>query len=94
MKKHKIIALLAITSVIASYIILPMDTKAEATTLAEFRAEVEKYTSELEEKQNKVAKNDKEVAEIKEIIIEIEIELDIIVDEISTLQKEIDEINQ
>ena len=94
MKKHKIIALLAITSVIASYIILPMDTKAEATTLAEFRAEVEKYTSELEEKQNKVAKNDKEVAEIKERINEIEKELDNIVDEISTLQTEIDESNQ
>lgn len=93
MKKYKLITLLIIFAIIVSYIILPMDTYAEASTLAEFRAEVEKYTKELQEKQDKVAKNDKEVAEIKAKIAEIEKELDNIVEEIGILQIEIDESN-
>lgn len=92
--KKKIIALLVITSIIASYIILPMDAYADSSTLAGFRAEVEQYTAELQEKQDKVAKNDQEVAEIKARISEIENELDTIVEEIGTLQVEIDKSNQ
>ena len=92
--KKKIIALSVITSIIASYIILPMDAYADSSTLAGFRAEVEQYTAELQEKQDKVAKNDQEVAEIKARISEIENELDTIVEEIGTLQVEIDKSNQ
>ena len=94
MKKYKILTLLVIITIIVSYIILPTDTYASASTLAEFRAEVEKYTKDLQEKQDKVAKNDKEVAEIKAKIAEIERELDRIVDEIGTLQIEIDKSNR
>lgn len=94
MKKYKIISLLALISIIASYIILPMDAHADANTLAEFRAEVEQYTNKLEENQNKIAKNDEEVAQIRERISEIEKELDSIVEEIGTLQTEIDESNK
>ena len=94
MKKYKIISLLTLISIIASYIILPMDASADANTLAEFRAEVEQYTNELEENQNKIAKNDEEVAQIKKRISEIENELDRIVEEIGTLQIEIDESNK
>ena len=94
MKKYKIIAFLVLISIIASYILLPMDAQASANTLAEFRAEVEKYTADLQAKQDKVAKNDKEVAEIKARIAEIEAELDKIVEEIGTLQIEIDQSNQ
>lgn len=94
MKKYKIISFLVLISIIASYIILPMDAQASANTLAEFRAEVEKYTADLQAKQDKVAKNDKEVAEIKARIAEIEAELDKIVEEIGTLQTEIDQSNQ
>ena len=94
MKKYKILTLLVIITIIVSYIILPTDTYASASTLAEFRAEVEKYTADLQAKQDKVAKNDKEVAEIKAKIAEIERELDRIVDEIGTLQIEIDKSNR
>ena len=68
MKKSKYIIVLILVSALVFNIILPMDTKAQANTVKEFEEEVEKYTKELEEKQNKVAKNDKEVAEIKQRI--------------------------
>ena len=94
MKKSKIIITIVLCSVIASYMILPMDAKADATTLAEFRAEVEQYTNELESNQNQVAKNDEEVAKIKEKITDIETQMDTIVEDISTLQTEIEQSNQ
>ena len=94
MKKSKIIITIVLCSVIASYTILPMDAKADATTLAEFRAEVEQYTNELESNQNQVAKNDEEVAKIKEKITDIETQMDTIVEDISTLQTEIEQSNQ
>ena len=92
--KKKIVALLVLVSIVTSYIILPVDTHADANTLAEFRAEVEQYTSELEDNRNQVAQNDEEVAKIRERISEIESELDRIVEEVGTLQTEIDESNK
>ena len=89
--KKKIVALLVLVSIVTSYIILPVDTHADANTLAEFRAEVEQYTSELEDNRNQV---DEEVAKIRERISEIESELDRIVEEVGTLQTEIDESNK
>lgn len=94
MKNKKIIILLILISLIASYIILPEDVNAGGQTLKELRAEVEKFTSDLQEKQNKVAKNDKEVAEIKAKISQIEIELQNIAKEISNLEEEIKKSNE
>ena len=70
--KKKGIGLLSILLMAITMLVVPSETKAAAQTLAEFEAEVKKYTKELEEKKSKIAKNDAEVAEIKKRITSIQ----------------------
>ena len=53
-------------TLVISLVALPYN--ASAQTLKDFENEVAKYTAELQAKQDKVAKNDAEVAEIKKKI--------------------------
>lgn len=62
MKKK--INLLLVIVILVSFFALPMNTSAK--TIAQFEAEVEKFTKELNAKKANLAKNDAEVAEIKE----------------------------
>lgn len=92
MKTKKIISLLVVLSLIVSYTLLPIDTKAK--TISEFEAEAAKLTKELEEKKSKLAKNDAEVAEIKKKIASIESQITKAEQDIETLQEEIDKSNE
>lgn len=92
MKKKKLISTALILSLIVSYIILPIDTKAK--TIKEFEEEVAKYTAELQAKKDKVAKNDAEVAQIKKKIADIENQITKAEQEIESLQAEIDKSNK
>lgn len=89
MKKKTSILLIVVSLV--SFLALPIDTKAQ--TIAQFQAEVNKYTAELESKQAKVAKNDQEVAEIKAKIASLEKQLEAAEIEIQELEEEIEECN-
>ena len=73
-------------------VIFPLKTNAK--TIAEFEAEVEKYTAQLKEKQNQIAKNDAEVAEVKKNIASIENQITEAENEVERLQDEIDESNR
>ena len=87
-KLKKILILLLIVSLVA----LPIDTKAK--TISEFEQEVATYTKQLQEKKDKIAKNDAEVAEIKKKIANIEAQIAQAQEEIEQLQREIDESNR
>ena len=65
MKKKSIIYVFLIISVL-----LPI--KINAKTISEFEAEVNKYTAELNEKKNKIVKNDQEIAAVRKNIANIE----------------------
>lgn len=78
--------------VIISFIALPNDISAK--TIKEFEEEVAKYTAQLQEKKDKLAKNDQEVAEIKAKIKVIETQISQAEEEIKKLQVEIDESNK
>lgn len=89
MKKY--IALTLAILLLVSLVALPVDTKAK--TITDFENEVNRYTAQLKEKQNQVAKNDEEVAAIKVKIRSIETQISEAEDEIRALQKEIDDSN-
>lgn len=88
MKKVSIVLIIVL---LVSLVALPMRT--EAKTIAEFKAEVEKFTAELQEKKNNIAKNDAEVAQIKTKISSIEKQIAAAETEMSNLQDEIDASN-
>ncbi|MDO5393461.1 MAG: peptidoglycan DD-metalloendopeptidase family protein [Mycoplasmatota bacterium] len=88
----KAINILLVIVILVSFIALPMNTKAK--TIAQFEAEVKKYTEELNAKKANLAKNDEEVAAIKVKISSIEKQMAAAEEEIVTLQKEIDESNE
>ena len=89
--KKKLIVLSIIMLVLTS-LVLPI--KTEAKTLAQFEAEVEKYTQDLQAKRNQVAANNAEAAKIAARMKEISTEIDNIKKEQDRLQKEIDESNE
>ncbi|HIS39108.1 MAG TPA: peptidoglycan DD-metalloendopeptidase family protein [Candidatus Onthousia faecavium] len=91
MNKHKIIASSLILLIVASYIIWPVSTSAK--TIKEFEAEVEKFTQDLENKENQIAKNDAEVAEIEKNIANIESQIMETQNEISSIEQEIEKSN-
>lgn len=88
MKKKIKKALLLIT------VLLLLPKNISAKTIAQFEAEVNKYTAELAEKQAKKAKNDAEVAQVKKNIANIEAQIKAAENEIKTLQEEIEESNR
>ena len=91
MKIKKILAISIIISVLVS---MALPIKTEAKTLAQFEAEVQKYTNDLQSKKNQVAANNAEVAKIAQAIKEIGVEIDEIKAEQDRLQKEIEESNE
>ena len=90
MKKTITILITIITLV--SLLALPMNARAK--TLAEFEAEVEKYTKKLQETQANLAKNEQEVAAIERQISSIEKQISDAETQIVTLQEEIDASNE
>lgn len=92
MKIKKIISLCLIIISLVSLIALPVGTKAK--TIAEFEAEVNKYTKELETIKSKIATNDAEIAKIKANIASIEKQVKTTEAEIEELQLEIDKSNE
>lgn len=76
---------------VVSIFALPIETQAK--TIKEFEAEVDKYTKQLQEKKNNLAKNDQEVAEIKRKIASIEKQIESAQQEIEALQIEINKSN-
>lgn len=85
-------SILLIIVLLVSLIALPMNTRAK--TIAQFEAEVQKYTAELKEKQNSLAKNETEVKQILGKIKSIESQITAAEAEIEKLQVEIDESNK
>ncbi len=68
--------------------------QVSAQTIREFEAEVNRYTKELQEKKNKLAKNQAEVEEIKQKIMETNNQIQEAEDKIASLEKEIEESNK
>ena len=91
MKTKKII-ISAIIIMFLTSLVLPI--KTEAKTLAQFEAEVQKYTEDLQSKKNQIAANNAEAAQIATKIKEIGTEIDNIKKEQERLQKEIDDSNE
>lgn len=91
MKHRKKIVYSLILLTLVSLVALPIETQAQ--TIKEFEAEVTKYTKQLEEKKQNLAKNDAEVAEIKKKISSIETQIETAQAEINTLQEEINQSN-
>lgn len=87
----KIVSLLIIVILLVSFLALPTDTSAK--TVAEFEAEVKKYTQQLEETKANLAKNETEVAEIEAKITSYEKQMKAAEEEIVKLQEEIDQSN-
>ena len=79
--------------VIMSLIILP-SFKVQALTMAQYQANVDKYTKQLEEKQRIIKSNNEKVSDIKKKISDIEKRIEEIKKESIRLQKEIDEDNK
>ena len=88
MKKTSSILLLLLLTVF----IVPINT--EAKTLKELEDEVNKFTSELESKNNQIAANDAEVAEIEKNIANIQSQITAIKKETDVLEQEIAESNK
>lgn len=84
---RKNISLLSILIIGVSIFLVPYPI--EAKTIKEFENEVNKYTSELQAKKDKVAKNDAEVAEIKKRIANIEAQIKQAETDIANLEQEI-----
>ena len=87
MKKKRIIYIFIIISVL-----LPLNINAK--TIAEFEAEVNKYTAELNEKKSKIVKNNQEIAAVRKNIANIESQIKDAENEIERLQEEIEESNR
>ena len=71
-----------------SLIILPF--KAHAMTIAEFEAEVNKYSAQLQAKQNQVARNDEEIRQIKLKIADYQAQIDQAKIDVQKLELEIE----
>ena len=59
-------------SLVFLFVIFCSPFMVQAKTISEFEAEVEKFTKDLEEKQNQINLNDQEVAKIEENIKNIQ----------------------
>lgn len=90
MKKN--ISMLLVIVILVSFFALPMNTNAK--TIAEFQAEVNKFTEQLNEKKANLAKNDAEIAAIKSKISSIEAQIKETEAQIEKLQQEIDASNE
>ena len=69
-------------------------SKTQATTLKEYEDAVEKYTAELQEKENQIASNEAEIEEIKQKIVSISNQIFQTETEIDNLEQEIEQSNQ
>lgn len=87
----KKISITLIIVMLVSLFALPMRT--EAKTIAQFEAEVEKFTAELRAKQNSLNQNKAEIEAIKQKISNIIDQMAAAEKEIDNLQKEIEESN-
>lgn len=87
MKRVKSIIILAL-------ILILVPKNVSAKTIAQFEAEVNKYTAELKEKQAKVAKNQAEVEQVKKNIANIQSQITGTENEINSLQEQIEESNK
>ena len=87
----KKVSLILVIVTLVSLISLPINTRAK--TVAEFEAEVKKYTKELEETKASLAKNESEVKAIEKKIRDYENQIKTAEAEIVELQKEIDASN-
>lgn len=92
MKNKNKFYILVILLVAISFLALPKDVSA--TTLKEYEDAVAKYTKELQEKENKIARSKEEVAKVKANIASIEKQMREVEEQIKTLEKEIDESNK
>ena len=88
MKKISSVILLILLAVF----IIPVNTNAK--TLKQLEEEVNKFTSDLESKNNQIAANNAEVAEIKQKIADYENQISSIKSETEVLEQEIDESNK
>lgn len=88
MKKISSVILLILLAVF----IIPVNTNAK--TLKQLEDEVNKFTADLESKNNQIAANDAEVAEIKQKIADYENQISSIKSETEVLEQEIDESNK
>lgn len=88
----KILSILLVIVILVSFFALPMNTRAK--TVAEFEAEVKKYTQQLEDTKANLAKNDAEVAVIEKKIASYEKQIQAAETEIVQLQDEIDASNE
>ncbi len=87
MKKISSIILLILLAVF----IIPVNTNAK--TLKQLEEEVNKFTADLESKNNQIAANDAEVAEIKKKMADYENQISSIKSETEVLEQEIEESN-
>lgn len=87
--KNRFLVIVTMFLTLISMIALPIDTKAK--TVAQFEAEIEKYTKELESRKAKIATNEAEIKEIKNKIATTEANIKKAEEEIDTLQAEIEE---
>ncbi len=92
MKKTKIISVTIIIALLMTFVALPINTSAK--TIKQFEEEVAKYTKELQDKKDNLAKNDAEIAEIRSKISSIEKQISAAEEEINTLQEEIEKSNE
>ena len=88
MKKISSVILL----ILLALFIIPVNTNAK--TLKQLEDEVNKFTADLESKNNQIAANDAEVAEIKQKIADYENQISSIKSETEVLEQEIDESNK
>lgn len=88
MKKVSSIVLVILLTVF----LVPVNTNAK--TLKQLEDEVNKFTADLESKNNQIAANDAEVAEIKNRIADIENQISQIESETQILEQEIEESNE
>lgn len=88
----KIISIILVAATLVSIYALPIDTSAK--TVAQFEAEVKKYTQELEATNASLAKNEAEVKAIQNKIANYEKQIKEAEDTIIKLQEEIDESNR
>ena len=88
----KVINILVIIIMLLPTFITP--EVAHATTLSEFEKQVEDYTADLVDKQNKIAKNEEEIRKIKNKIQSIENQITTAENDIVNLEKDIDALNE
>ncbi len=92
MKKTKIVSVTIIIALLMTLVALPINTSAK--TIKQFEDEVAKYTKELQDKKDNLAKNDAEIAQIRSKISSIEKQIASAEEEINSLQDEIEKSNE